>query len=105
MRFTRPGARACHTRSEGTKLRGSVLRPGVENEGTGPKLRPREVLQLVAGPVGRVELDVEVMVAAAGPAWRRLMHRHHIGERLVEQPVIFLEQSFEGARKRFVVRL
>src|SRR2546423_5629086 len=98
MRFTRPGARPCHTCSEGTKLRGGVLGPRVQDEGPGPKLRPGEVLQLVAGPVGRVELDVEVMVAA-GAARRVLVHRHYLRKRVVEEPGVLFQQWLETARE------
>src|SRR5205814_1500630 len=77
---------------------GRVLCPGVEDERARAELRPGEVLELVAGPVRRIELDMEVMLSA-GAARRFLMHRHHIGERLVEEAVVFLEQPLEDARE------
>src|SRR2546421_3604912 len=99
MRFTRPGARPCQLDLEGTKLRGRVLCPGVEDERARAELRPREVLELVAGPVRRIELEVEVMLSA-GAARRFLMHRHHIGERLFGEGGGFFVETPFGARGR-----
>src|SRR5947207_15601035 len=98
MGFTRPGGRPGQLDLEGTKLRGRVLCPGVGDERARAELRPGEVLELVAGPVRRIELEMEVMLSA-GAARRFLMHRHHIGERLVEEAVVFLEQPLEDARE------
>src|SRR5207244_12829347 len=44
-------------------------------------------------------------MVAAGAAGRLLMHGHHVGKGLVEEPVVFLEQALEAARERNVVRL
>src|SRR5437588_10889490 len=98
MRFTRPGARPCHAVLEGTKLRGGVLGSRVEDERARSKLGACEVLELVACAVRRVELDVEVVVARSATG-RSLMHRHDIRKRTLEQPVVFLEQRFQGRRK------
>src|SRR5690348_17497112 len=102
MRLTRPGAFPRQTRdkgSEGTKLRGGVLGASVEDEGTGAELGAGEVLELVLGAVERIELDVEVVVAAASPR-RLLVHRHHIRKRLLKESVVLLQQSFEVGRER-----
>src|SRR5207302_4827352 len=97
MRFTRPGAFPCHV-SEGTKLRGGVLGSRVEDERARSKLRAREVLELVARAVRRIELDVEVVVARTASR-RSLMHRHHIRKGTLEKSVIFLEQRLQSRRK------
>src|ERR1700681_2710516 len=105
MRFTRPGARPSQrpqARLDSTQLGGRVLGPRVEDEGARADLGPREVLQLVAAAVGRIELDMEVMVAAPA-AGRLLVHRHHIWKRLAEQPVVLLQKAFEGSSERLVV--
>src|SRR5467141_1829302 len=104
MRFTRPGARPRQDALEGTKLRGSVLGSSVEDEGAGAKFRAGEVLQLVPGAIRWIELDVEMVMAAAA-ARGLLMHGHHIRKRLIEQPVVLLQQALEGHRKRQVVFL
>src|SRR6267143_3603154 len=94
MRFTRPVARPRQDALEGTKLRGSVLGSSVEDEGAGAKFRAGEVLQLVPGAIRWIELDVEMVMAAAA-ARGLLMHGHHIWKRLIEQPVVLLQQALE----------
>src|SRR5579872_4552768 len=107
MRFTRPGARPDQPPPtgeeprlgdtlEGTKLRGRVLGPRVEDEGARSKLGAGEVLELVARPVRRIELDVEVMVPASA-ARGLLVHRHYVRQRLLEKPVVFLQQPLQAA--------
>src|SRR5712692_3904534 len=106
MRFTRPGARPCHATGRltlgFTKLRGLVLCAGIDDEGSGAELRSRQVLELVARAVGRVELDMEVMVAA-GAARRCLVHRHHVRQRAFEKPVVLLQQPLQDSGEGLVV--
>src|SRR5690348_9596739 len=105
MRFTRPGAFPRHTGSEGTKLRGGVLGARVDDERTGAQLGAGEVLEPVLGAVRRIELDVEVVVAAAAPWWF-LVHSHDVRERLLKEPVVLLQQSLEiGGERQVVVRI
>src|SRR5438477_13057165 len=89
---------------EGTKLRGGVFGARVEDERAGPELGAGQVLQLVPGPVGWIELDVEVMMPMASPG-RALVHRHHIRKRLGEEAVVLLQEAFEVPRKRLIVLL
>src|SRR6266571_2135914 len=102
MRFTRPGARPCHSALEGTKLRGGVLGSRVEDERARSKLGAGEVLELVARAVRRVELDVEVVVARTASG-RSLMHRHHIRKGTLEEPVVLLEQRLQAGREGPVI--
>src|SRR6266542_6540511 len=109
MRLTRPGARprqrltrTGRDRLESTKLRSFVLGARIDDEGAGAQLRPREVLELVASPIRRIELDMEVVVVGAA-AGRRLVHRHHVREWLLKQAVVLLEQAFEDSREGSVV--
>jgi len=74
---------------EATQLRGGVFSARVHDESAGAELGACQVLELVPASVGRVELDVKMMVRAAG-AWWLLMHRHHIGQRDVEQAIVLL---------------
>src|SRR5258706_5216710 len=104
MRFTRPGALPVQEELEGTELRGGVLGTRVEDERAGPKLRAGQVLQLVAGPIRWIELDVEVMVAIS-TTWWLLMHGHDVRQRAVEQPVVLLQQAFQVDGKRHGVFL
>src|SRR5712692_10517400 len=102
MRFTRPGARPCHATGRLTlgfmKLRGLVLCARIDDESAGAELRSRQVLELVARAVGRVELEMEVMVVT-GAARRWLVHRHHVSQRAFEKPVVLLQQPFQDARE------
>src|SRR4029077_8743804 len=106
MRLTRPGARPCHalgrSRLSSTELRGLVLCPCVDDERPGTELRARQVLELVASAVRWIELDVKVMVVQHSSGGC-LVHRHHVWERTIEQPVVLLQQSFEDSRKRLIV--
>src|SRR6266446_1313883 len=106
MRFTRPGARPCHATGRlplgFTKLRGLVLCARIDDESAGAELRSRQVLELVARAVGRIELDMKVMVVA-GAARRRLVHRHHIWQRALEKPVVLLQEPLQDSREGLVV--
>src|ERR1041384_5217661 len=102
MRFTRPGARPCHSDLDSAQLRGGVLGAGVEDESARAQLGAGEVLQLVLGAVGWIELDVEVVVLRT-PTRRSLVHGHHVRERFVEQAVVLLEQCLQVARKGVIV--
>src|SRR5713101_2965429 len=106
MRLTRPGARPCHATGclplGFTQLRGLVLCARIDDESAGAELRSRQVLELVARAVGRIELDVEVMVVA-GAARRGLVHRHHIRQGAFEKPVVLLQQPLQDSRERLVV--
>src|SRR2546422_625159 len=84
--------------SSSTKLRGLVLRSRVDDEGASAELRSSQVLELVASPIRWIELHVKVMVAERS-AGGRLVHRHHIRERSVEKPVVFLKESLEDSRE------
>src|SRR5690348_9713574 len=96
MRFTRPGARPRQRTLglEATQLRGGVLGARIEDERAGSQLGAGQVLQLVAGSIRRVELDVEVVLPATA-AWWLLVHRHHVRQRAAEEPVVFLEQALQ----------
>src|ERR1700674_847375 len=99
MRFTRPGARPRHStwcRLDPTQLCGGVLGPRVEDERAGADLGAREVLQLVPASVGRIELDVEVVMASAS-ARRLLVHRHDVRKRALEEAVVLLQQALQRA--------
>src|SRR5260370_13328489 len=102
MRCTRPGARPCEGAGRSplgaTKLRGLVLCARVDDEGAGSELRPGKVLKLVGRAVGRVELDMKVMVVASAPGGR-LVHRHHVRQRAFEKPVVLLQQAFQDSRE------
>src|SRR5260370_17566768 len=106
MRFTGPGARPCHDTGRlplgFTKLRGLVLCARIDDESARTELRSRQVLELVARAVGRIELDMKVMVVA-GAAWRRLVHRHHIRQRAFEKPLELLQQPLQDSREGLVV--
>src|SRR5712692_1167242 len=106
MRLTRPGARPCHATGclplGFTQLRGLVLCARIDDESAGAELRSRQVLELVARAVGRIELDMEVMVVA-GAARRGLVHRHHIRQGAFEKPVVLLQQPLQDSRERLVV--
>src|SRR5258708_23164560 len=106
MRFTRPGARPCHDTGRlalgFTKLRGLVLCARIDDESARAELRSRQVLELFARAVGRIELDMKVMVVA-GAAWRRLAHRHHIRQRALEKPVVRLVQPLQDSREGLLV--
>src|SRR5712692_8615874 len=106
MRLTRPGARPCHATGclplGLTQLRGLVLCARIDDESAGAELRSRQVLELVARAVGRIELDMEVMVVA-GAARRGLVHRHHIRQGAIEKPVVLLQQPLQDSRERLVV--
>src|SRR5229473_3886402 len=106
MRLTRPGARPCHATGclplGFTQLRGLVLCARIDDESAGAELRSRQVLELVARAVGRIELDMKVMVVA-GAARRRLVHRHHIRQRAFEKPVVLLQQPLQDSREGLVV--
>src|SRR5258708_9293991 len=106
MRFTRPGAGPGHGTGRLAlgfrKLRGLVLCARIDDESARAELRSRQVLELVARAVGRIELDMKVMVVA-GAAWRRLVHRHHIRQRAFEKPVVLLEQPLQDSREGLVV--
>src|SRR5450759_4014091 len=108
MRFTRPGARPRHwpaIRLDSTQLRGGVLGARVENEGAGADLGPCEVLQFVLASVGRIELDVEVVVTAA-TSRRFLVHRHDVRKGTLEKAAVLLQQALESAGEgRIVVRI
>src|SRR5713226_911979 len=102
MRLTRPGARPCHalgrSRLSSTELRGLVLCPRVDDECAGAELRSRQVLELVPRAIRRIELDVEVMVVQHS-AGRRLVHRHHVWKRTVEEPVVLLQEALKDSRE------
>src|SRR5712691_3727540 len=106
MRFTRPGARPCHATGRlplgFTKLCGLFLCALIVDESAGAELRSRQVLELVARAVGRIELDMKVMVVA-GAARRCLVHRHHIRQRAFEKPVVLLQEPLEDSREGLVV--
>src|SRR5260370_30170440 len=84
------------------KPRGLVLCAPIDDESARAELGPRQVLELVARAVGRIELDMKVMVVA-GAAWRRLVHRHHIRQRAFEKRVVLLEQPLQDSREGLVV--
>src|SRR5260370_22131822 len=106
MRLTRPGARPCHalgrSRLSSTELRGLVLCPCVDDECAGSELRSGQVFELVPSAVRWVELDVKVMVVQHS-ARGRLVHRHHVRKRTVEEPVVLLQQTLQDSRERFIV--
>src|ERR1700693_144308 len=105
MRFTRPGARPTQrplAPLDSTQLRRGVLGARIEDERAGAELGSGEVLQLVPAPIGRIELDVKVMVPAAA-AGGLLVHGHDIWKRPLEEAVVLLQQAFERASKRLVV--
>src|SRR6202165_3306345 len=106
MRFTRPGARPRHRPCgwlDSTQLRGCVLGARVEDESAGAYLRTGEVLQLVACAIGRIELDVEVVMPAASPR-RSLVHSHDVRKRPSKKAVVFLQQALQVASERLIVR-
>src|SRR5260370_4497475 len=106
MRFTRPGARRCHDTGRlalgFTKLRGLVLCARIDDESARAELRSRQVLELVARAVGRIDTDMKGM-GVAGRAWRRLVHRHPIRQRAFEKPVVLLQQPLQDSREGLVV--
>src|SRR5882762_8907022 len=107
MRFTRPGARPRQAPSmelDATQLGRGVLGARIKDERAGAELRSGEVFQFVPASVRRVELDVEVVMAAAAAA-RFLVHRHHIGQRPLEKAVVLLQQALEVVGKRLIVLL
>src|SRR6266566_8347088 len=107
MRFTRPGARprqAPSTDLDATQLGRGVLGARIQDERAGAELRSREVFQFVPASVRRIELNVEVVMAAAATRWF-LVHRHHVRQRPLEKAVVLLQQALEVARKRLVVFL
>jgi hypothetical protein len=59
-------------------------------------------LKYLAGSVGWIELDVEMVVPGA-TTWRFLVHGHDIRKGAIEKPVVFLQQALEDARERFVI--
>src|SRR6266566_3517298 len=106
MRFTRPGARPFHARGrsdlDATQLRGFVLCARIDDKSACSELRPRQVLELVAGSVWWIELHMEVMVAAGTTGWC-LVHCHHVWQRTVEEAVVLLQHTFQDPRERFIV--
>src|SRR5882762_343048 len=87
-----------------TQLGRGVLGARVQDERAGAELRPGEVFQFVPTSVRRIELDVEVVMAAAA-AGRFLVHRHDVGQRPLEKAVVLLQQALEVAGKRLVIVL
>src|SRR5712692_5066462 len=43
------------------------------------------------------------MVVARATSGRSLMHRHHVGKRAIEEPVVLFKQTLERSRERFVI--
>src|SRR5437660_935708 len=99
MRLTRPGALPDHWALEGTKLRGGVLGPRVQDESPCAELRAGQVLQLVARAIRRIELDMEMVMPAAAPTWF-LVHGHHVGQWSLEEAVVLLQQSLQAGGER-----
>src|SRR5258706_13662308 len=107
MRFTRPGARprqAASTDLDATQLGRGVLGARIQDERAGAELRSGEVFQFVPASVRRIELDVEMVMAAAATRWF-LVHRHHVRQRALEKAVVLLQQALEVAGKRLVIIL
>src|ERR1700674_1263066 len=103
MRFTRPGACPRHVPClESTQLRRSVFGPRIDDECPSAELRAGHVLDPIPAAIGWIELDVKVMVRATAPRWL-LVHCHHVGERNLEEAVIFLKHALQDPGERFAV--
>jgi hypothetical protein len=55
---------------------------------TGPGFAACVVLQLVAPPMNRVELDVEVEIRIVPPIYWSLVHAHHVRQRKSEEGIV-----------------
>ncbi len=92
----------CAQRGTGDRLaqlRGRLLGQRVGDERAGALLGAGEVLELLGGAQRRIELDVEVAVGVAG-AGGRLVHRHHVGERALEERVVAARDALQRRGER-----
>src|SRR5262245_36344325 len=72
-----------------------LFRRRVAQEIAAADLRSRQVLHQVRASQRRMELDVEMEPAVIAPVGRRLVQRHHIGERRPPQVVELHQKAFK----------